>query len=76
MMCKIMKNKCENEKSRKFEEELNNCNTNINVFIRLFNMWSDMDSKERGECIENKQKEGNEMKRVEQKMLENRYEII
>lgn len=47
-----MMNKCENEKSRKFEDELNNCNTNINVFIKLFNMWSDMDSKERGECIE------------------------
>ena len=47
-----MMNKCENEKSRKFEDELNNCNTNINVFIKLFNIWSDMDSKERGECIE------------------------
>ena len=47
-----MMNKCEHEKSRKFEDELNNCNTNINVFIKLFNIWSDMDSKERGECIE------------------------
>ena len=47
-----MMNKCENEKSRKFEDELNNCNTNINVFIKLFNIWSDMGSKESGECIE------------------------
>lgn len=44
--------KCEHEKSKEFEEVLRNCNTNINVFIRLFNLWSRMNVDERGECID------------------------
>lgn len=47
-----MLNKCQNEKSKKFEDELEKCNTNINVFIKLFKLWSEMNSEERGECID------------------------
>ena len=45
-------NKCELEKAKEFEQLLKDYNTNINVFIKLFNMWSKMNTDERGECID------------------------
>ena len=44
--------KCEQKKSKEFEEMLEKFNTNINVFIRLFSLWSRMNTDERGECID------------------------
>ena len=44
--------KCENEKSKEFEKEIEAYNTNLNVFIKLFNMWSQMTTDERGKCID------------------------
>ena len=45
-------NKCELEKSKEFENLLKSYNTNINVFIKLYNLWSRMSVDERGECID------------------------
>lgn len=45
-------NKCELEKAKEFEQLLQDYHTNINVFIKLFNMWTKMNTDERGECID------------------------
>ena len=37
-----------------FIAHLDKYNTNLNVFIRLFNIWSEMNSDERGEVIDKK----------------------
>lgn len=44
--------KCEQEKSKHFEQSLKNHNTDLNSFIKLFNEWTEMTSKERRECID------------------------
>lgn len=44
--------KCEQEKSKQFEQSLKNHNTDLNSFIKLYNEWVDMTPKERGECID------------------------
>ena len=44
---------CENEKSQEFELKLKDYQVDISAFIKLHNMWSEMNPKERGECIEN-----------------------
>ena len=41
-------------KAEKFIYELEALNTNLNVFLKLFNMWDRMSVKERVEVIENK----------------------
>lgn len=37
-----------------FIAHLDKYNTNLNVFIRLYNLWSEMSSDERGEVIDKK----------------------
>ena len=41
------------EKAIDFCNELDNHNTDLNTFIELYNKWVDMNTKERGECIDN-----------------------
>ena len=41
------------EKAIDFCNELDNRNTDLNTFIELYNKWVDMNTKERGECIDN-----------------------
>ena len=43
----MRRNKVEN-----FIDHLRNYNTNLNVFIALFNLWSQMTPDERGEVID------------------------
>lgn len=45
-------NRCTSPKAVEFEDAIHKCNTNLNVFIKLFNMWSQMSTNERGECID------------------------
>mgnify|MGYP003289266390 CR=1 FL=1 len=44
--------KCEQEKTKEFEQLLRNRNTDLNSFIELYNKWSQMTPQERGECID------------------------
>ena len=41
-------------KVKKFIRYLDQYNTNLNVFIKLFNLWSTMNPDERGEVIDKK----------------------
>lgn len=43
-----------NNKVENFIAYLNKYNTNLNVFIKLFNLWSDMTPDERGKVIDKK----------------------
>lgn len=40
------------DKVQRFLNEIRNCNTNITVFIKLFNLWSNMSVHERGKAID------------------------
>ena len=46
------------KKSEKFIEECEKNNTTPAVFIRLFNMWTRLDSEQRGQVIETEIKKG------------------
>lgn len=52
-MQKINKYNLKSDKAKDFCNELDSHNTDLNTFLKLFNKWSDMNTKERGECINN-----------------------
>lgn len=52
-MQKINKDNLKSDKAKEFCKELDSYNTDLNTFLKLFNKWSDMNTKERGECINN-----------------------
>lgn len=52
-MQKINKDNLKSDKAKDFCKELDSHNTDLNTFLKLFNKWSDMNTKERGECIDN-----------------------
>lgn len=39
------------EKTKEFAMALRNANIQLSIFIKLFNMWVDLNSSERKECI-------------------------
>lgn len=43
--------KCNQEKSKQFEQSLKNCHIDLNSFIKLFNEWTEMTIEERKECV-------------------------
>lgn len=53
IMQKINKDNLKSDKAKDFCKELDSHNTDLNTFLKLFNKWSDMNTKERGECIDN-----------------------
>lgn len=52
-MKNLSKGNLKSEKAIEFCKELDKHNTNLNTFIYLHNKWSEMNVKERGECIDN-----------------------
>ncbi|MDE7323082.1 MAG: hypothetical protein K2N73_10235 [Lachnospiraceae bacterium] len=46
------------EKGEEFIEQCRASNTSVSAFIRLFNLWDRMDSKQRGEVIDSEIKNG------------------
>lgn len=52
-MQKINKDNLKSDKAKDFCNDLDSYNTDLNTFLKLFNKWSDMNTKERGECIDN-----------------------
>lgn len=53
IMQKINKDNLKSDKAKDFCNYLDSYNTDLNTFLKLFNKWSDMNTKERGECIDN-----------------------
>ena len=50
--CDYMNNyRCNQEKSKRFEQSLKNCHIDLNSFIKLFNEWTEMTIEERKECV-------------------------
>ncbi len=50
---KLNRDNLKSDKAKYFSEALDKNNTSLNSFIQLFNLWSQMSSDERGECIDN-----------------------
>lgn len=50
---KLDRENLKSDKAKNFSETLDKNNTSLNSFIQLFNLWSEMTSEERGECIDN-----------------------
>lgn len=50
-MQKINKDNLKSDKAKDFCNDLDNHNTDLNTFLKLFNKWSDMNTKERGNVL-------------------------
>lgn len=52
-MQKLNRENLQSDKAIEFCRELDEHNTDLNTFIKLYNKWADMNTDERGECIDN-----------------------